>query len=166
MMKYSFPSDARALLAGLRGRRIVMVRRQVLLSDYEELAPNIREEESDGPTELAFDEGTIIHFIPDTEQMSVRVGEGAMPAWGEHFAWIEPAANDFWAERLARPVTGICVLVSDYSGPESRSELGLELQLEGGVQLFIEYLSDESYADALRISGVQPAGSYRRLKIA
>lgn len=166
MVDYWFPCDARKLLAPLRGHGIANVRRQVLLSDYNELPVTIRDEESDGPTELVLDDGTSLHFVPDTEQMSVKVGSGRMPIWGDHFRAIEPAANSFWSQRIGSPVAEVYVLVSKYAGPNNRSEFAVELQLEGGLRVVLEYVSDEAHPDTLRISGDEPAGTYRRVKVA
>ena len=165
MVEYSFPCDSRALLTMLRGHRIVMVRRQILLSDYDEFPPTIRDEESDGPMELVFDDGTTLHFVPDTEQMSVKVAAGQMPAWGEYYKTIESTANSFWAQRTCSPVSEVDVLVSGYAAPDNRSEFGVELRFEGGLRIVVEYVSDEAHADALRVSGDEPAGSYRRVRV-
>jgi hypothetical protein len=166
MVDYHFPSEAGAMLAALRGHKIAKVCRQVLLSDYNELPSATRDEESDGPTELVFDDGRAIHFIADTEQMSVKVGAGRMPTWGDHFKMIETADNSFWVQRIRSPVADVHVLVSEYSEPRNRSEFGVELQLEGGARVVLEYLSDEAHPDTLRVSGDEPAGTYRRMKIA
>jgi len=166
MVDYCFPCDAGKLFAPLPGRSVVMVRRQVLLSDYKELSPAIRDEESDGPTELVLDDGTAIHFVPDTEQMSVKVGAGRMPAWGDHFREIEPATNGYWVGRVGTPVAEVRVLVSKYAAPGNRSEFGVELLLKGGLRVLLEYVSDESRPDTLRISTDEPAGSFRRVKVA
>ena len=139
---------------------------KVLLSDYNELPARTRDEESDGPTELVFDNGTAIHFVPDTEQMSVKVGAGRMPTWGEHFRAIEPAANSFWSQRIGNPVAEVYVLVSKYAEPDNRSEFAVELQLGGGLRVVLEYLSDEAHPDTLRLTGDEPAGTYRRVKVA
>jgi len=139
-----------------------MVRRQVLRSDYDELPPEHRDQESDGPTELIFRDGTEVHFVPDTEQMSVKVAEGRMPAWGEHYAAVEPMGNDFWLLRAGKPVSAVNVLVSDHANPGNRSEFGVEFQFEGEGRLFVEYVSDEAHTDTMRISGAAPVGRYRR----
>lgn len=62
------------------------------------------DEASDGPTELVLDDGSAIHFVPNTEQMSVMVGAGRMPTWGEHFRAIETSANSFWSERIGNVI--------------------------------------------------------------
>lgn len=166
MGEYWFPWDARTLLRALRGREIVAVRRQVLLSDYNELDEAVRDEEADGPTELLLDDGTALHFIPDTEQMSVKVGVGGMPAWGDCFRVIEPSENQFWAPRIGRQVAEVYVLVSKYAEQNNRSEFAVELRLVGGGRVVLEYISDEAHPDMLRITGEEPAGDYRRLKLA
>ena len=166
MVDYYFPCDAGRLFATLRGSTIAIVRRQVLRSDYDELPTSIRDEESDGPTELVFDNGTAIHFVPDTEQMSVKVGAGRMPTWGDHFSAIEPTANSFWSQRIGRPVTEAHVFVSQYAEPDNRSEFVIKLQLEGGLRVVLEYVSDEAHPDTLRLTGDEPAGMHRRVKVA
>lgn len=166
MVDYCYPCDAKRLLVPLRGRRIAIVRRQVLLSDYDELPHRIRDEESDGPTELVFDNDTAIHFVPDTEQMSVKVGAGRMPTWGSHFSPIEPTANSFWAQRVGSPVAAVHALISKYATVDNRSEFAVELQLEGGLRVVVEYVNDEEHPDTLRLAGDEPDGTYRRVKVA
>jgi hypothetical protein len=166
MVDYCFPRDAARLFAPLRGSSIVVVHRQVLLSDYDELPAETRDEESDGPTELVFDNGSAIHFVPDTEQMSVKVGAGNMPTWGNHFRAVEPTRNSFWSRRIGRPVSEVHVLVSKYAEPGNRSEFAVEFQLDGGLRVLMEYVSDEAHPDTLRLSGDEPAGTYRRVKVA
>jgi len=166
MVDYCFPRDAGTLFAKLRRKRIVEVRRQVLLSDYHALPIDCRDEESDGPTEFVFDGGIAIHFVPNTEHMSVMVGTGRMPSWGVHFCEIEPISNGFWSQRVGSAVVAALVLVSDYAEPGNRSEFAVELELEGGLRVVLEYLSDEEHPDTLRLAGEEPAGTYRRVRVA
>jgi hypothetical protein len=166
MAQYGFPSDSGALLASLQGQKIASVRRQVLQSDYDELPFDVRDEESDGPTELRFSDGRTLHFVPYTEQMSVHIGVGPMPSWGEHFIIIDPSANPFWTERIEHTVEHVHVLVSTYASSDNRSEFGVELELEGGRKVVLEYLSDEGHPDVLRVTGSHPPGDCRQLAIA
>lgn len=166
MADYVFPCDAGRLFAALCGHRIANVRRQVLVSDYDHLPSAIRDEESDGPTELILDDGTAIHFVPDAEHMSVKVGGGRMPTWGVYFRGIEPRTNIFWSQRIGSRIAQVHALVSKYGEPGNRSEFGVQLQLEGGLRVVVEYLSDESHPDTLCVSADEPAGTYRRVKVA
>jgi hypothetical protein len=146
------PSIERALLANLQGQKLVRVRRQVLTSDYQELPLETRDEESDGPIELQFENGTVIHISPDTEQMSVNVLPGEMPQWGEHYELIDPSLNAFWGNILGKKIARINALISDHASSTYPSEFAIEVIMEDGTQFSTEYISDEEHTDALRVT--------------
>jgi hypothetical protein len=161
------PTHAQALWNSLLGHSIVAVRRQFLRADYEALAVEVRDEESDGPIELRFDSGMLLHLQADTEQMSVRVAQGAMPPCGEHHTTpMSIAGNEFWRLRIAQPLMAVDVLASAHAAPGGRSEFAVELVLANRTRAVIEYLSDEEHVDQIRIAAASPPGTYQRINIA
>lgn len=166
VLAHRFPTALQDLGQRMIGRTIVSVRRYLLRSDFDELPERSRHQESDGPVELTLDDGTRIHFVPDAEQMSVKVAEGRMPAWGEHYILVEPTANDFWSPIVGRPISEVTALVSVYATPDNRSEFGVELKIEGSRSVLIEYLSDEEHPDLLRVTSGSPSLKHRRVSLA
>jgi hypothetical protein len=162
-----YPTQAHALWASLLGHGIVAVRRQFLCSDYEELAPAVRDQESDGPTELHFEGGIRLHLHAATEQMSLQVAQGVMQLHGEHFTPpIRIEGNEFWKPRVGQPVTAVDVLISPHATPDSRSEFAVELVLANQLRAVFEYVSDAEHTDQLRIDGTSPLGNYQRMNVA
>lgn len=166
-MSAVLPLQAQALWNSLLGHSIVAVHRQFLRSDYEELAAAVRDEDSDGPIELRFDSGILLHLQADTKQASVCVARGAMPLYGEHHTTPTGiAGNAFWRWRVAQPLMAVDVLVSAHAAFRGHGEFAVELVLANRTRAVIEYLSNDEHVAQIRIGGASPQGIYQRINIA
>lgn len=150
-MTFSIPSQASQLANSLIGRRIIRVRRYVLRSDYDILPRVARDEESDGPVELALDDGRFISVVSDTESMSVEVAALSLPVFGDSYVYINPGDNIYWSERLHREINAVALLRSRHASNAYPSEFGFELGLGDGLRVLCEYISDEEHTDTLRL---------------
>jgi hypothetical protein len=166
MSCFVYPTDAKDVLAKLIGRSICRIRRQLLRSDYDELSSTIRDQESDGTTELKMDDGTLIKFDSHTESMSVQVSLGEVDTRREHHLLADVSGNEFWSTRVRRKVLSIDVLISKYASPTGKGEFAVAFQLEGDLRFVIEYLSDDEHTDVIRVIGDLPTGEYDRVAVA
>jgi hypothetical protein len=161
-MELLIASNSIALLKSIIGKRILMVKRQVLRSDmdlenFEQLA--------DGPIEIRLDNNKVICFEAITEINSVGVLNGEIRHYGESYIPIEVTNNLFWQNRINQEIIQIDILKSKYYSTENPSEFGIEFRLENGTQFCIEYLDEEDFPDTIRVIDYYQGAEYIRQAI-
>jgi len=149
------------------GQSLSAVRRQVLVSEHKNLPAEVRDEDSDGATEIEFSNGRKLHFVPITETMSVGVGEGEMPMWGDSYKTVNATENEFWGSRIGPRIQAIFVLEppsqpTTLPGDDEHCEFGLEFLLEDGATFAVVFGGQED-ADSLRIMSSIPEGTRQQI---
>ncbi len=131
------------LLRAIIGRKITRVRRYLLASDYDALAPEVRDQDTDGSVELQFDNRLILHFLPNANWSSLMVGEGELPEWGGGYFLKDVSASEFWNERINREVTDLRILVGLAANESYPCEFGLRIGIQGAaIPALIQYDED------------------------
>ena len=153
------------LLGALAGRRIVKVRRQLFVDDYNFYDPQIRDQEADGPTEITTDDGLVFSVVGNTEEMAIEVVEGPMTEVGPSFANQEVSSNQFWSSRIDKTIVAVDVLQSIHEAPNVQAAFGIEVFLNRADSFVIEYLSDEEHVDQTRVTGPYSGPPCRRIRI-
>jgi len=156
---------SRTFLGSLLGKKIVQVKRQLFANDYAFYDPEIRDQESDGPTEFRTADGVVFHVVSNTEQMAIEVMLGPAPRFGECFVSRDVTPNVFWSSRTNKSIAGVDALQSLYSPDESQFAFGLEVFFTDAESFVIEYLSDEEHQDQLRITGPYAGPPCRRVPL-
>ena len=164
-MEYKYPTDVMRLLARVIGQNIVRVRRAALVSDYNDLPQNTRDEESDGETEFVFGNGDVLHLTSHTESMSVQIAGELLPEDNRYSKIVDVTQNSFWKERVERKVTGIDVLVSDSATNSNRQEFAIGFHFAGAPSCYVEYISDEDHVDQIRVIDFEPGGYWKRVSV-
>jgi len=126
-----------------------MVRRQLYMSDA-----HLRdyEQNADGPTEVQFDDGSLLYFFAVTEINSIGVQDGKMPPYGESYELHDVSNNTFWRKRVGCPIQRIEILQSQYASLENPSEFAIEFSLTNGLRICFEYLDEEEFPDMVRVT--------------
>lgn len=150
-MQGMLPSECKHVLRQWIGSTIKRVRRQLLRSDYESLPAATRDELSDGSIELHSNDGACLHFLPDATRMSILLGVGHAPGFGESYFAKDVTASVFWRVRVDRPIVQFTILKSRYQTIAQPSEFGLEVQLQGSLGFVIEWESGDEFSDTLRV---------------
>jgi len=158
-------SNSRTLLKGLIGQRLSQVQRHMFVSDYTFYDPEIRDQESDGPTEFRTVDGMVFHVVSNTKQMAIEFLSGSCPRYGESYVGRDCTSNAFWSTRTNKSIEHIDVLQSLYSPEESQFAFGSEFFFQDAESFVIEYLSDEEHQDQIRITGPYAGPPCRRIAI-
>lgn len=158
-------SNSRKLLRNLIGKKLSQVQRYVFISDYEFYDPEIRDQESDGPTEFRTVDGMVFHVVSNTKQMAIEFISGPCPRYGESFVGRDVTSNAFWLTRTNKNIVHIDALQSLYSPEGSLFAFGSEFFFQDAESFAIEYLSDEEHQDQVRITGPYAGPPCRRVPV-
>ena len=159
---YRLPTAAADLLADLVGRRLVRVRRRL---EAQQGDASTSRDSGEGPVELLFDDGFVIHVAGDPGRLSVVIGAGELPASAAGTI-VEVSRNEFWRWRLRRPVSGVQAWKSlDVPARAPELEFGLEVGLGPLPGFAVELVLDEGI-EALRVSDGTGAERHRVIPIA
>jgi hypothetical protein len=158
--------ESRGLLGSLVGKKLSRVQRQLFLNDYAFYTAETRDQESDGPTEFRTVDGTEFHFLGNTEQQSIEIFSGPSPRYGESFANKDITLNTFWSSRINKSIISMDVLQSIYGVEGALSAFGVEFFFDGAESFVMEYLSDETHQDQVRITGPYKGPPCLRIAVA
>lgn len=149
-MNDTLPSQNLRLLRKLLGKRIISVKRQLFKSDMD--LPDY-EQNADGPVEFTISDNLAIHFVADTEALSVGVASGVMPLYGDSYELADVSNNSFWGERVGQETTQITILRSTDWSKDYPCEFGVEILFANGKKALIEYKDEEDYPDMIKVTG-------------
>ena len=139
--------NSRKLLRSLIGKKLLQVQRYIFVSDYEFYDPEIRDQESDGPTEFRTEDGMVFHVVSNTKQLAIEFIPGPCPRYGESYVGLDVTSNAFWSIRTNKSIEHIDALQSLYSPEGSPYAFGSEFFFHGVESFVVEYLSDEEHQD-------------------
>ena len=145
----SLPSQNLDCLRSLIGKKIVSVRRQIFKDDMD--LPEF-EQKGDGPVELVTSDGSTLHFISQTETLSVGIVSGAMSRYGDSYEQRDVSNNSFWVDRLGEKVKQVLLLKAKSSTDQYPEEFGVELVFSNGKKVVIEYRDEEDHPDMIQVS--------------
>jgi len=80
--------NSKKLLKSLIGKKLSQVKRYVFVADYAFYDPEIRDQESDGPTESCTMDGMVFHIVSNTKQMAIEFISGPCPRQGESYVTL------------------------------------------------------------------------------
>lgn len=152
------PTSNTDLLKNLLGQRIVSVKRQLFIPDLEF---GISEEAADGPIELEFNNGFLVHFEALTEQESVGIGRGKMSQYGENYRLKDLSRSSFWQPKMGVLISRIQVLQYRMVGCDNHGQFAIKIEFENNDSLYIEYVSDEDTLDTIRLSAHPKVEDYQ-----
>lgn len=137
------------LFKSLIGTQIISVSRYILKSDshIDEFQQN-----GDGPVEIQFDNGTVIHFRAYTQGNSVTIFTGKMPLYGDSYMYMDVTHNSFWSSRIWQKITDVYIFQSEHFVPDFPLECVLEMFFANNTNACIEYIDNEEFFDALRVT--------------
>ncbi len=143
------PSQKLKLLKSLIGRKIVFVSRYILKSDFylDDFQQN-----ADGSVEIKLDTGTVIHFRAFTTGASVAVFEGKAPLYGDSYVYMNVSHNSFWSSRIGQKIASINILQVESFDKYYPAECVLEIIFENKTTACMEYIDNEDFFDALRVT--------------
>lgn len=147
-MKKSLPSENIRACRDLIGTKIVAVRRQLFIGDFD--LPDF-EQNADGPVELTFDNGAVLTMFADTERLSLTVEFNRMPKLGEGYIPVDVSQNAFWRDRLNAPVLDLIIIQSANPSEQYPCEFAVQFSLQGGLNVAVEYLNEEELPDMVRV---------------
>ncbi|MCJ8344400.1 hypothetical protein MJH12_02585 [bacterium] len=155
-MEYNLPSQIKAELSNLKSKRIISVKRSFLISDFEDRELDVRNQDSDGPLELKFDSGEILHIIPDTERFGIDISFTELPEMGEYYTKaVFLNKTNFWKNYINTPIKSICILQFINELNECPHEFAIQFIFEANLGFQVEYVVDDmDYFDQLRIQPV------------
>jgi len=142
-----------AVFKALEGHHTIQARRSVLLDDYYLLDVEVRDEISDGNTELTFSNGTVLQFYSDNSQLSVAVELTSLRDGPDYYKLMDFSSNSFWRPRLNRPIIAINILISEFADDWYRSEFGVEFLLEGDQRVIVAYFSGGNVPESTHVTG-------------
>lgn len=149
-MKIYKPLQVRSWFSGIIGERITHIRRYVFIDD---LDAGLSCEEADGAVELTFSNHEILHFVSWTEEWSVGVGKGVMPAYGDSYLLKDLTNDDPWKRYSHLRIENVAILVAgEELSEQCDNQYGIKFSFENKELFAIEYVSSESVLDSLRIS--------------
>ena len=143
------PSKNIKLLKRLLGKKIVRVSRQLFRDD---MAYEDYEQAADGPVQFSFDDGTTIHVVALTEQISVGIAKGEMDVYGDSYFYADVTDNDFWKPRLNQAICHISLLQLEDADARYPGEVAIEFEFQNGKKAVMEYLNDEECPDMIRVA--------------
>ena len=148
-MNSALPLQNIELLNSFLGKKISVVKRQLFKDDMD---LDEYEQNADGPVELTFDDKTVVHFVAETETLSIGVIGGCMPRYGANYALTTISNNSFWCDRTEQKIVRIVVLKSCHWSEDYPSEFGIEIWFENGKKVLIEYLNEEDFPDMIKVA--------------
>jgi len=148
-MTSRLPLHNSAILKSLLGKKIVSVKRQLFQGDMD--LPEY-EQNADGPVELKFSDGAVMHFIADTEKISIGIVLGEMPIYGDSYVFQDLSTNVFWLGRIDQEITKFTLFKSSDYSYEYPSEFGIEISFSDGKRALIEYKDEEDYPDMVVVA--------------
>lgn len=148
-MSNTLPSQNMSLLTMLSGKRIISVKRQLFKHDMDLTE---YEQNADGPIQFIIDDGSIVHFIADTETFSIGIVSGEMPRYGDSYELRDVSNNSFWGSRLGQEIEQIALLKSKGWSKDYPCEFGIEISFSNREKALIEYLDEEDYPDMIKVA--------------
>lgn len=136
------------LLADLKARKIYKVRRQLFLDDAQ---LNNYEQVADGPIEFSLSGGLVVHFVANTERMSLGIVKGEMPIYGDSYDLRDITCNQYWAHRANTEIGAISLNYIPGERVVDDIYFGIELEFVNNKKTFIQYKSDDEFLDAIFI---------------
>ena len=149
-MSNSLPSRNLSLLKKLLGNKIVSVKRQLFQGDTDLVD---YEQNADGPVELVVSDGSVVHFVADSETFSVGVVPGKMPRYGDSYNYKDLSDNFFWHNRVGQEIKQLVIFKSPDYSTDYPSEFGIEILFANKKKVLIEYRDEEDYPDMIRVAG-------------
>lgn len=148
-MSNTIPSQNMSLFMALLGKRITSVKRQLFKYDMD--LPEY-EQNADGPIQFITDDGSIVHFIADTETFSIGIASGEMPRYGDSYELKDVSSNSFWGGRIGQDIKQIILLKSKDWSEDYPCEFGVEISFANGTKVLIEYIDEEDYPDMIKVA--------------
>ncbi|MDP1696380.1 MAG: hypothetical protein Q8L45_01110 [Xanthomonadaceae bacterium] len=148
-MNNTLPSQNMSIFTTLLGKRITSVKRQLFKHDMD--LPGY-EQNADGPIQFIINDGSIVHFIADTETFSIGIVSGEMPRFGSSYELRDVSNNSFWSGKVGQEIKQIALLKSKDWSKDYPCEFGIELSFSYGETALIEYLDEEDYPDMIKVA--------------
>ncbi|WP_172564983.1 hypothetical protein [Vibrio navarrensis] len=145
MVSFSI-EEKKEVLKSILNKEIVAVHRQLFKNDMSMVD---YEQSADGPIEFTMSDGTNIHFLANTENLSVEVCAGKMPLYGDSYLWVDVSGNYFWKDRIRCKIDEIEVLQDLNWNEEYSCEFGVLISFSNKNKVMIVYKDEDNYHDMI-----------------